>query len=141
MDTKSLRNCHLISGCLSLVATIVTDIGPLWMHLERYFIKLRCHGNLRATLPPLGNKEFLLRDYSGIMVVDNPLIRPYVLGVAFGIVGGRLPLDSHDDLEDIWFRASTLCWTIDPSSTITLQFVAARYLNVDRQVRCSTKNK
>ncbi len=36
----------------------------------------------------------LLRDYQGIMVVDKPFVRPYVLG-GNGI--GGLPLDSHDD--------------------------------------------
>ena len=48
------------------------------------------HGNLRMPpeCPTHPGNNALLRPYQGIMAVDNPLIRPYFLGVCHG--GGTL---------------------------------------------------
>ena len=58
----------------------------------------KCQGNPRVPpqLPtPPGNKA-LIRPYWGMMVANNPLIRPYFLGGGGGGILG-IPLDFHEN--------------------------------------------
>ena len=68
--------------------------------------KIIIHGNLRVHPlyhpSPQGNKALILRPYFGIMVVNNPLIRPAIFWGKCGIGENVGPLEFPNEMM-IWF--------------------------------------